>query len=266
MRRATQLEDSRRDFYLFIDEFQNFTTDAFTSLLAEARKYRLCLTLAHQYVEQLPPEIRRAIFGNVGTLISFRVGQSDAEVLQKEFANTHLAQQFVDLEQFEVIARVLENGANQSAFKGRTLPPSAEYGRPPGKLICILDTDSRPRGERSRQSSTDSVKAARIHGSKNATSEIRTNLKIQSMRSVRQTGKLTVGSYSRCSIAIDWHYLRWDSWLPCYSIIDVWFRLKTSMFRLRTKVPRGNRTPECVRQRKLARQKANQPVILKRHR
>src|SRR5262249_31161572 len=80
MARVDQAEDERRDFYLFVDEFQNFTTDAFAFMLAEARKYRLCLTLSHQYIDQLSPTVRHAIFGNVGTLIAFRVGHNDAEL------------------------------------------------------------------------------------------------------------------------------------------------------------------------------------------
>jgi hypothetical protein len=123
MRRASQPEGERRDFYLFIDEFQNFTTDSFAAILAEARKYRLCLTLSHQYVDQIPPPIRLAVFGNVGTLISFRVGNTDAEVLQKEFGNEFVAQQFVDLERFQVFCRILENGTNTQPFKGITLQP-----------------------------------------------------------------------------------------------------------------------------------------------
>jgi len=123
MRRASQPEAERRDFYLFIDEFQNFTTDSFAAILAEARKYRLCLTLSHQYVDQIPLPIRQAVFGNVGTLFSFRVGNTDAEVLQKEFANAYIAQQFVDLERFSVFSKILENGANLQPFRGVTLQP-----------------------------------------------------------------------------------------------------------------------------------------------
>jgi hypothetical protein len=123
MRRASQPEEERQDFYLFIDEFQNFTTDSFAAILAEARKYRLCLTLSHQYVDQIPPPIRQAVFGNVGTLFSFRVGNTDAEVLQKEFGNEFVAQQFVDLERFQVLGRILENGTNTQPFKGVTLQP-----------------------------------------------------------------------------------------------------------------------------------------------
>jgi hypothetical protein len=123
MRRAGQPESGRRDFYLFIDEFQNFTTDSFAAILAEARKYRLCLTLSHQYADQIPLPIQRAVFGNVGTLFSFRVGNSDAEVMQKEFGNTFVAQQFVDLERFAIFSKVLENGANAEPFRGTTLQP-----------------------------------------------------------------------------------------------------------------------------------------------
>ena len=123
MRRAAQPEAERRDFYLFIDEFQNFTTDSFAAILAEARKYRLCLTLSHQYVDQIPLPIRQAVFGNVGTLFSFRIGNTDAEVLQKEFANAFIAQQFVDMERFNVFSKILENGANKEPFKGVTLQP-----------------------------------------------------------------------------------------------------------------------------------------------
>ena len=84
MSRAGTTENERRDFHLFIDEFHNFTTDSFAAILAEARKYRLCLTLSHQYLDQLSLEIRRAVFGNVGTMIAFRVGHADAELLAKE--------------------------------------------------------------------------------------------------------------------------------------------------------------------------------------
>src|SRR5208283_1102821 len=123
MRRANQPEYERRHFYLFIDEFQNFTTDSFAAMLAEARKYRLCLTLSHQYVDQIPLPIQQAVFGNVGTLFSFRVGNTDAEVLQKEFANAFVAQQFVDLERFNVFSKILEEGTNKEPFKGTTLQP-----------------------------------------------------------------------------------------------------------------------------------------------
>jgi hypothetical protein len=123
MSRASLPESHRRDFYLFIDEFQNFTTDAFASILSEARKYRLSLTLSHQYVEQIPVPIQQSVFGNVGTLISFRVGHADADVLSKEFGQEFIAEQFVDLNQYEVFVRLLENGKTTVPFRGHTLPP-----------------------------------------------------------------------------------------------------------------------------------------------
>ncbi|MEN9576472.1 MAG: hypothetical protein RL514_4327 [Verrucomicrobiota bacterium] len=123
MARTSQPEHERRDFYLFIDEFQNFSTDAFAAILAEARKYRLCLTLSHQYVDQLALPIRQAVFGNVGTLISFRIGNTDAEVLQAEFGNEFTAQQLVDLDRYEVIVKLLEDGVNKQPFRARTLAP-----------------------------------------------------------------------------------------------------------------------------------------------
>ena len=128
MARTNQPEHERRDFYLFIDEFQNFSTDAFAAILAEARKYRLCLTLSHQYVDQLALPVRQAVFGNVGTLIAFRVGNTDAEVLQAEFGHEFAAQQLVDLDRYEVAVKLLENGTNKQPFRALTLPP-LEAGR-----------------------------------------------------------------------------------------------------------------------------------------
>ncbi len=123
MSRVNVPEAERRDFYLFIDEFQNFSTDAFASILAEARKYRLCLALSHQYIDQLSLPVRQAVFGNVGTLISFRVGHTDAEVLRDEFGHEFAEQQLVDLDRFELVVKLLENGTNQQPFRARSLAP-----------------------------------------------------------------------------------------------------------------------------------------------
>src|SRR5206468_8203672 len=99
-------EAERRDFYLFIDEFQNFSTDAFASILAEARKYRLCLILSHQYIDQLTLPVRQAVFGNVGTLIAFRIGTPDAEIIEKEFSNEFPVSTLADLGQYEAIVKL----------------------------------------------------------------------------------------------------------------------------------------------------------------
>jgi hypothetical protein len=137
MARANQPEAERRDFYLFVDEFQNFATEAFAAILAEARKYRLCLTLSHQYVDQLSLPVRQAVFGNVGTLISFRVGHADAEVLQREFAHEFEAGQFVDLPRFEILVKQLADGEPVAPFRARTVAPLGNDRGRPSRLIAF---------------------------------------------------------------------------------------------------------------------------------
>lgn len=110
---------NREDFFLYVDEFQNCATDSFGSMLAESRKYGLCLTLAHQYIGQLSEETSKAVFGNVGTLISFRVGEADGAVLERQFGGGYTARQFTSLENFQLCVRLL----NQDPFTGRSLPP-----------------------------------------------------------------------------------------------------------------------------------------------
>lgn len=130
MSRADTPENKRRDFYLYVDEFQSFASDSFISILSEARKYRLCLTLSHQYIDQLKPEIRDAVFGNVGSIVSFRVGHRDALALEQAFGGTWLASQFTSLGNFEVCAKLLADGQDREPFLGTTLPPIGKrYGR-----------------------------------------------------------------------------------------------------------------------------------------
>jgi energy-coupling factor transporter ATP-binding protein EcfA2 len=148
MARVNQPEEERRDFHLFIDEFQNFSTDAFASILAEARKYRLCLTLSHQYIDQLSLPVRQAIFGNVGTLVAFRVGNSDAEILGGEFGKEFVPQQLVDLDRFELVVKLLENGTNATPFRGRSLAPvGIEFGRKIRHIVRSRERFTSPRGE-----------------------------------------------------------------------------------------------------------------------
>jgi type IV secretion system coupling TraD/TrwB family protein len=137
MARSNRPEEERPDFYLFIDEFQNFSTDAFASILAEARKYRLCLILSHQYIDQLPLPIRQAVFGNVGTLIAFRVGYLDAEVLEKEFGKTFSASALADLNQYEAVVKLLEDGTNREPFRAKMLPPLENRIGRKEKLIAL---------------------------------------------------------------------------------------------------------------------------------
>jgi hypothetical protein len=154
MARASIPETARRDFYLFIDEFQNFSTDAFASILAEARKYRLCLTLSHQYIDQLPLPIRQAVFGNVGTLIAFRIGRSDAEIMENEFDRVFPATVLVDLDRYEAVVKLLEDGVTRTPFRARMLSPIENYvGRKNNLIAC-----SRERFGTSRNAIEDKLK------------------------------------------------------------------------------------------------------------
>jgi hypothetical protein len=128
MERVAMSEHKRRDFYLYVDEFQNITTESFASILSEARKYRLCLTLSHQYTDQIRESVRKAIFGNVGTMISFRVGENDARILSREFGDTFVPAQFTSLGNFEVLAKTLQSGEQLTPFRAKTLPRLAFNG------------------------------------------------------------------------------------------------------------------------------------------
>lgn len=123
MSRVNIREEERKDFYLYIDEFQNFTTDSFANILSEARKYRLNLIMAHQYIEQLGDTVKAAVFGNVGTLVVFRVGAADAEELVKEFTPTFLEEDLVNLPKYEMYLKLMIDGVASDPFSARGLPP-----------------------------------------------------------------------------------------------------------------------------------------------
>ncbi|MEK7569749.1 MAG: CxxC-x17-CxxC domain-containing protein [Patescibacteria group bacterium] len=127
MERVRIPEDERKDFYLYVDEFQNFVTDAFAGILSEARKYRLNLTIAHQYTAQLVAEknssVRDAVFGNVGTMIVFRVGADDAEFLEAEFEPEFTPQDIVNLPNYKVYMKLMIDGITSRPFSAKTLPP-----------------------------------------------------------------------------------------------------------------------------------------------
>lgn len=116
-------EEDRKDFYLYVDEFQNFATESFANILSEARKYRLNLILANQYVTQIQEEVRDAIFGNAGTIISFRVGAVDSEFLEKEFSPVFLATDIVNLPKYHIYLKLMIDGIAGDAFSATTLPP-----------------------------------------------------------------------------------------------------------------------------------------------
>lgn len=132
--------DKRNDFYLYVDEFQNFATESFATILSEARKYRLALIVAHQYIDQLDEKVRSAIFGNVGTMIVFRVGADDAEFLEKEFFQEFMASDFVNLPNANIYIRLMIDGISSKPFSARTLPPPP---LPPENLFDTIVQASR---------------------------------------------------------------------------------------------------------------------------
>jgi len=127
MERVRIPEDQRRDFYLYVDEFQNFATDSFVNILSEARKYRLNLIIAHQYIGQLVTDsstaVRDAVFGNVGTMVSFRVGAADAEALELEFTPEFLQNDLISLPNYNIYIKLMIDGITSRPFSAKTLPP-----------------------------------------------------------------------------------------------------------------------------------------------
>lgn len=126
MSRVDIAEEDRKDFYLYVDEFQNFATDSFADILSEARKYRLNLIMAHQYINQLPEKVSDAVFGNVGTMITFRVGATDAEFLEKEFEPVFMQNDILNLAKYNVYLKLMIDGVASQAFSAGTLPPEWE--------------------------------------------------------------------------------------------------------------------------------------------
>jgi macrodomain Ter protein organizer (MatP/YcbG family) len=121
--RITVPEEQRKDFYLYIDEFQNFAFKSVASILAEARKYRLSMVLAHQYIKQLPEEITSAIIGNVGTIASFRIGAEDAEFLERLFLPVFNRYDLVNIPNYNAYIKLLIRGYISDAFNIKTFPP-----------------------------------------------------------------------------------------------------------------------------------------------
>jgi len=113
----------RKDLYLYVDECQNFSTESFANILSEARKYKLNLILAHQYLTQLDEKVMAAIFGNVGTLVCFRIGAEDAEIFEKEFSPEFNANDLVNLAKYNIYIKLMIDGLASRAFSARTLAP-----------------------------------------------------------------------------------------------------------------------------------------------
>jgi len=127
MERVRIPEDERKDFYMYVDEFQNFATDSFVNILSEARKYRLDLIVAHQYVGQLTTDtstaVRDAVFGNVGTMITFRVGAADAEFLEQEYMPEFLQNDLIRLPNYNIYLKLMIDGITSRPFSAKTIAP-----------------------------------------------------------------------------------------------------------------------------------------------
>ncbi|MEK7074745.1 MAG: type IV secretory system conjugative DNA transfer family protein, partial [Patescibacteria group bacterium] len=152
-------EERRKDFYLYIDEFQNVTTDSIATILSEARKYRLDLTITHQFIGQLKEEIKKAVFGNVGSVINFRIGSDDTEFMAKQYEPIFSQQDLLNLDNYNCYVKLLINGATSTPFSMKTFAPvkgdreiaeiikeisRTKYGRPREEVEReIIDNQSR---------------------------------------------------------------------------------------------------------------------------
>jgi hypothetical protein len=144
--RADLPRHKRCDFFLYIDEFQNYLTDSFANIFAESRKYGLGITVSNQHLGQLRLDVRDAIMGNCGTIISFRVGESDAAILNREFGDATNSRRFTDLENYEVLVKLLEMGRYGDPFRAKTLPPHGKFiGRRENMIARSRERYARPR-------------------------------------------------------------------------------------------------------------------------
>lgn len=148
MDRVDTPEKDRRDFYLYVDEFQNFAVESFAGILSEARKYRLNLIMAHQYIAQLTEEVRDAVFGNVGTIVSFRVGSPDAIFMEQEFTPRFTPEDIINLPKYQVYLKLMIDGVTSPPFSASTLPPIAHFIGSSDKAIQLSrEQYARPRAE-----------------------------------------------------------------------------------------------------------------------
>ena len=153
MERVDIPETERRDFFLYVDEFQNFANPSFANILSEARKYRLSLILAHQYVKQLDELVADAVFGNVGSMVVFRAGGPDSEELVKEFTPTFTEEDIVNLPKFQILLKLMIDGVASLPFSAITIPP---IGSPTGSRDKVIRV-SRERYSKRREEIEDKI-------------------------------------------------------------------------------------------------------------
>ncbi len=137
MGRVNMPEEQRRDFYLYVDEFQNFATESFIKILSEARKYRLNLILANQYIAQIPEEVQKAIFGNCGNVAAFVMGAEDAHVFEKEFAGKYTQQDLVSLDRYQIVNKITVDGVQSPPFPATTLSLASNRNQNRDKVVRV---------------------------------------------------------------------------------------------------------------------------------
>ena len=137
MGRVYTAEEDRKDFYLYVDEFQNFATESFIKILSEARKYRLNLTLANQYIAQIPEEVQKAIFGKCGNIASFIMGSEDAQVFSKEYGEHYTPEDLVSLEKHQIINRISVDNVISQPFPARTLALAKSSNQNRSKVVKV---------------------------------------------------------------------------------------------------------------------------------
>jgi len=137
MNRSFIKEEERKDFFLYVDEFQNFATESFIKILSEARKYRLALTLANQYVAQIPEEVQKAIFGNCGNIINFVIGADDAQLFTREYGNLYTPEDLVSLSRYQIINKITIDNIASRPFPAQTLPLMSNTNQNREKVIKV---------------------------------------------------------------------------------------------------------------------------------
>ncbi|MFH1789471.1 MAG: type IV secretion system DNA-binding domain-containing protein [bacterium] len=153
MERVDTPEEQRPDFFLYVDEFQNFATPSFANILSEARKYHLSLIMAHQYMEQLDETVLASVIGNIGSILTFRVGSTDAELLAKEFIPTFEEPDLINLSKYNIYLKLMIDGVASRPFSANTLPPIATLTNSAEKVIKV----SRERYAADRSSIEDKI-------------------------------------------------------------------------------------------------------------
>lgn len=187
MNRVYMAEEDRKDFYLYVDEFQNFATSSFIKILSEARKYRLNLILANQYVEQIEPDIRSAIFGNCGTLITFLVGAQDAALLSQEFGQQYLPEDLVSIGKHQIVLKLMVDGTQSHPFPAWTLPPASNKNSNRSKVIKVSNERHARRKVALGSAEPSTTKSKTKSIDQTSSESIMTNISVSENNSLDQT-------------------------------------------------------------------------------